>query len=86
MFQNSSKAPCMPFKPTNESSTVQRILHMGQRSKSACTHIVVRIAEFWHRAAGGLLLIPLPLIDSSSIVVDRPEGSAEEFDKVLLRT
>jgi hypothetical protein len=53
--------------------------------ETACASIEVRMAGPWHRAAGGLLLLPLLLIVSSR-VIDRPAGSAGEFDKVLLKT
>jgi hypothetical protein len=52
----------------------------------ANTHIEVWTAGPLQKDRGRGLLPPLPLIELSSRVVDRAEGSVEEFDKVPWKT
>ena len=59
---------------------------MGNALQMPSIHTELRPTGALLTDRGPLLLIPFPLIELSSRVVDRPEGSVEQFDKVLSRT
>jgi len=59
---------------------------MRQRPISAHTHTLVRTVEPLLINRGPDLLLPLPPIMRSSLrTLDRPTGSAEEFEEVFLK-